>query len=48
MKFVSGWQTILKFLEGNIELYTGENYYRLDLTWHDGIDWKLINSGWIK
>jgi len=47
MRFISGWQTILKTIEGNIEMYVGENYLRIDLTWNDGIDWKLVQSRWI-
>jgi len=47
MKFISGWQTIIKTKEGNIEMYVDENYLRVDLTWNVGIDWKLIQSKFI-
>jgi len=44
MKIVSGWQTLVCLGKYHIEQYIGENYIRVDLTWNEGVDWKLINS----
>lgn len=40
--FISGWETLFKSDEGNVEMYVDETFIRVDLTWNEGIDFKMI------